>query len=116
MRVPGFLRTFMTSGQRSGRRIVAFLLLSIMAFIVANPIWECFDHLDNLRHLGPHGILVILLLVAIAGVSLLKIPRLIWLMVLSCWLDCCASEFLVRRQTVALPSSLSFPLALPLRI
>lgn len=63
----------------SVQRIIAFLLLALVSFLVVNPIWECHDHLDNLRHLGPHGVLIILLMVALAGISLLKSPRLLLL-------------------------------------
>jgi hypothetical protein len=54
------------------QRIVALLLFVLSSFMVIDPLWECHDHLDNLRHLGPHGMLVILLLVACASISLLK--------------------------------------------
>lgn len=54
------------------QRVIACLLLVLALFLVINPLWECHDHLDNLRHLGPHGVLLILLLVACAGVSLIK--------------------------------------------
>ena len=54
------------------QRVIACLLLVLAVFLVINPLWECHDHLDNLRHLGPHGVLLILLLVACAGVSLIK--------------------------------------------
>lgn len=54
------------------QRVVAFLLSLLVVFLVIDPIWECHDHLDNLRHLGAHGILLILLIVACSGISLLK--------------------------------------------
>jgi hypothetical protein len=54
------------------QRIVAWLLFVVAVFLVIDPLWECHDHLDNLRHLGPHGMLVILLLAACASISLLK--------------------------------------------
>lgn len=54
------------------QRIIGCFLLFLAAFFVIDPLWECHDHLDNLRHLGPHGALVILLLVACTGTSLLK--------------------------------------------
>lgn len=65
------------------QRTIAFFLLALISFLVVNPIWECHDHLDTLRHLGPHGVLVIVLLVALAGVSLLKSPQ--WLLLFVCW-------------------------------
>lgn len=61
-----------------GQRAIAFLLLVLVSFLIADPLWELHDHLDNLRHLGPHGALLILLMVAVAGVLLLKAPR--WLL------------------------------------
>lgn len=55
------------------RRFVAFLLLVlVVAFLVVNPLWECHDHMDNLRHLGPHGMLMIFLLFACAGITLFR--------------------------------------------
>jgi hypothetical protein len=60
------------------RRTVAFLLLSWVTLLVVDPIWECRQHLDNLRHLGPHGVLLVMLIVALAGVSLFKsVPSLL---------------------------------------
>jgi len=56
-----------------GQKIVACLLLvMVVGFLVVNPLWECHDHMDNLRHLGPHGMLMILLLFACAGITLFK--------------------------------------------
>ena len=40
--------------------------------MVFDPLWECHDHLDNIRHLGAHGLLLILLIIACSGISLLK--------------------------------------------
>lgn len=55
------------------QRIVACLLLvMVVVFLVVNPLWECHDHLDNLRHLGPNGFLLIILLLACAGITLFK--------------------------------------------
>lgn len=47
----------------------------IVALLVVNPIWECHDHLDNLRHLGPNGMLVMFLLFACAGITLFQSLR-----------------------------------------
>ena len=59
-----------------GQRIVACLLLTmVVGLLVVNPLWECHDHMDNLRHLGPNGILVMFLLFACAGISLFKSLR-----------------------------------------
>lgn len=54
------------------QRILGCLLLFLAAFLAMEPLWECHDHLDNLIHLGPHGVPVILLLIACTGISLLK--------------------------------------------
>lgn len=54
------------------QRLVAFLLSLLVMVMVFDPIWECHDHLDNLRHLGPHGLLLIVLIIACAGISLIK--------------------------------------------
>lgn len=54
------------------QRILGCLLLLLAAFLAMEPLWECHDHLDNLIHLGPHGVLVILLLIACTGISLLE--------------------------------------------
>ncbi len=72
MRVREAIQTMMTRACSSARHIVSFLLLTLVTFVVVNPIWECHDHLDNLRHLGPHGVLMILLTLAVAAVLLLK--------------------------------------------
>jgi len=65
-----------------GQRTIACLLLTLAVIVVVNPLWECHDHLDSLRHLGPHGILMIMLAVACAGLSLLKSLRWLSLSVL----------------------------------
>lgn len=69
------MQTITSVARSFARPVIAFLLLSLVTFTVLNPIWECTDHLDNLRHLGPHGVLVLLLAVALAGVSLLRTVR-----------------------------------------
>lgn len=68
-------KTKRSSAQKGWRaqRIVAFFFSLLVVFIVLDPLWECHDHLDNLRHLGgAHAALLILLIVACAGISLLK--------------------------------------------
>ena len=75
-------------------RVIAFLLLSLTTFLVVNPIFECQDHLDNLRHLGPHGVLLLLLVVGLAGVSLLKSVRSL--------LICFLSSIAIRLKAVAI--------------
>lgn len=64
------------------QRIIACLLLILTITVIVNPLWECHDHLDSLRHLGPHGILMIMLSVACAGLCLLKSLRWLSLSVL----------------------------------
>ena len=59
------------------QRMVALLLFALLSLLVIDPLWECRDHLDNLRHFGPHGLLLVLLIVACAGISLLK--SFLWL-------------------------------------
>lgn len=54
------------------QRIIACSLLMLSLFLVFDPLWECHDHLDNLRHFGPHGALMVVLVVACAGILLLK--------------------------------------------
>ena len=58
----------------NGRRRIAacLLLLAVVALLVVNPLWECRDHLDNLRHLGPNGFLALFLLFACAGITLFR--------------------------------------------
>lgn len=41
--------------------------------MVVNPIFECRDHMDNLRHLGAQGFLTILLQVVCAGILFIKL-------------------------------------------
>lgn len=64
------------------QRVIACLLMTLAVMVIVNPLWECHDHLDTLRHLGPHGVLVIMLMVAGAGLSLLKSMHWLWLSVL----------------------------------
>lgn len=54
------------------QRFIASLLLMLSLFLVFDPLWECHDHLDNLRHFGPHGALLFALIVACTGILLLK--------------------------------------------
>jgi len=66
------MRTRATSGLSRSQHVVASALLGLVAFLVVNPIWECHDHMDDLRHLGSNGLLVIVLLMACAGISPLR--------------------------------------------
>ena len=106
----------MAAGRLYVRHIVAYLLLGLAAFLVINPLWECCDHLDDLRHLGPNGILVIVLLVAIAGLSLVKTLRLVWLSLVSFRLEMSPSHLISRSLSSDFQISLCIDLALPLRI
>lgn len=72
MTLCGSMRTRIASGHSWSQHVVASALLGLVAFLVFNPIWECHDHMDDLRHLGSNGLLVIVLLMACAGISLLR--------------------------------------------
>ena len=61
-----------TRPSRVQRVVARVLLLMVVALLVVDPLWECHDHLDNLRHMGPSGILVIALLFACAGIMLFR--------------------------------------------
>lgn len=63
---------FRTRRSRDQRIIAGVLLVLVVVFLVLNPLWECHDHMDNLRHLGPHGMLMIFLLFACAGITLFQ--------------------------------------------
>ncbi len=60
---------------RTQRIVACLLLVMVVVFLVVNPLWECHDHMDNLRHLGPNGILMMFLLFACAGITLFKSLR-----------------------------------------
>lgn len=101
-----------------GRAIIAWLLLTmVVALLVVNPLWECQDHMDTLRHLGPNGVLVMFLLFACAGITLFKSI---------CWARLAGSRFLALslnlfpshrlRTRLLLPSIFSLDARLPLRI
>lgn len=83
MRMRAFIQVMLKGAHPFTQRTIAFLMLAMVSFLIVNPIWECHDHLDTLRHLGPHGVLIILLMVALAGISLLKSPR--WLLLFVRW-------------------------------
>ena len=106
----------MYQGRIVARRIIAYLLLVVVSFLVFNPLWECCDHLDNLRHLGSNGILVILLLVAAAGLTLVKTLRWIWLSLVSFRLEISPSHMISRSLSANFQISLCIDPALPLRI
>ncbi|TCK75888.1 uncharacterized protein DUF1625 [Acidipila rosea] len=98
------------------QRIIACLLLTLAVTVIVNPLWECHDHLDSLRHLGPHGILVIMLMVACAGLSLLKSLRWLWLSMVCSVLQ--PSQTIVLGLVVSQKPlcALTSELPLPLRI
>lgn len=54
------------------QRLIAIALSLLMVVMIADPLWEMHDHLDDLRHLGAHGVLLVLLIVLCSGISLLK--------------------------------------------
>lgn len=66
------MRRSASSKRTFAQRLVAFFLSVLLVIMVVDPIWEIHDHLDDIRHLGAHGILLILLIVLCAGISLLK--------------------------------------------
>lgn len=93
MKLPSAIRAMLRDIVPAGRRVIAFLLLSLVTFLVVNPVWECQDHLDNLRHLGPHGVLIILLTAAVAALPLLKTAGLLLACLFSAtalWAECVA--------------------------
>ena len=96
--------------------MVACAMLAMVAFLVVNPLWECHDHLDDLRHLGPNGFLVIVLLVACAGIALLK--SLHWFSLNKLCASLLSPQlFAIPRQACdTLRSILTGDLLLPLRI
>jgi len=106
-----------TRSNRRRRMLAGFLLAMMVTLLVLNPLWECHDHLDNLRHLGPNGFLVMFLLFACAGMTLFKAIR--WgrpggSQVLPLNLDLFASDHLNLPESFS--SFVSADLVLPLRI
>lgn len=102
---------------RSQRVIACLLLVAVVAFLVVNPLWECHDHLDNLRHLGPSGVLMIFLLFACAGITLFKSSC--WFFLAGLGISRLNLQSLAphRRNVPAIIRSVSFSdLPLPLRI
>lgn len=116
MRMRAFIQEMIKGTYPLAQRTIAFLLLALVSFLVVNPIWEYHDHLDTLRHLGPHGVLIILLMVALAGVSLLKSPR--WLLLFVRWniAGVIASLAISRLVSAELMSPLVTESGPPLRI
>lgn len=98
------------------QRILALLMLLLTFFLVINPLWECHDHLDDLRHLGPHGLLVILLLVACAGISLLKTFQWLGLLFRTAGAVMLRPLVLIRQQFLAPPAPALVASPPPLRI
>jgi|SRR5579875_1692326 len=98
------------------QRLIALLLFILSSFLVMDPIWECRDHLDNLRHLGPHGMLVILLLVACAGISLLKTFQWIGFLLVALIAGDLRPFSALRPSSELLSASATFAVPPPLRI
>jgi hypothetical protein len=98
------------------QRIVALLLFVVSMFMVIDPLWECHDHLDNLRHLGPHGVLMILLVVACASVSLLKSFQWLGLILAAIIAGKLRPLTILRRAFQAAPCPAFAATPLPLRI
>ena len=90
------------------------LLLSF--FLVLDPLWECHDHLDNLRHFGPHGALMIVLFVACAGILLLKSKNALGLLLLRIVAVLLRPLVTMRASTRAIPSLAFAIIPLSLRI
>ncbi len=105
-----------TASPSWAQRIVACLLLSLVLFLIVNPIFECRDHLDNLAHLGSRGVLVTLLLVASAGTTLVKSVRWPWSRVVFSILQCTPMIAIVWPRSNSRPTAAAFQLPLPLRI
>lgn len=113
------MRSCLASGLSLGQRIIARFLLLMLAFVVIDPLWECRDHLDNLRHLGgSHAALLIVLLIACAGVMLLRSVHLFALNLLRSIVQAlCSPAFSWRvPENVYRASNSSLSLLLPLRI
>ncbi len=98
------------------QRLVACLLLSLVLFLVVNPVFECRDHLDNLAHLGSRGVLVTLLLVASAGTTLVKSVRWPWSRVVLSIQQGTPLIAIAWPRSNSRPTAAAFQLPLPLRI
>lgn len=110
------IRTQSPAGLSKGQRLIALCLLLIVAFLVVNPICECHDHMDNLRHLSSHGFLMILLLLACAGIALTKALKWLGLQVLRVVLFRPPFLFLVGQRCDVFCDLFRDSLALPLRV
>lgn len=98
------------------QRILACLMLLLSLFLVLDPLWECHDHLDNLRHFGPHGALMIVLIVACAGILLLKSKNALGLLLLRIVAALLQPLALARVFTRTIPTLAFATLPPPLRI
>lgn len=103
-------------GLSRGQRLIACVLLLLVVFLVINPLCECHDHMDNLRHLGAHGFLATLLLIVSAGIALTKALRWIHLKVSRVWLMSPQLLVIHRQAFDKFSSLLGGDLPLPLRI
>lgn len=110
------IRTHSPAGLSRGQQLIACVLLVFVLFFVLNPIFECHDHMDNLRHLGSDGFLVMLLMTACAGIALTKALRRIGIKTLRVVLMS-PQFFIIQRQTCEkLPELFGCELPLSLRI
>lgn len=118
MKKPGAMRLRTLAELASARRVIASFLLFLVLFLVVNPIWECYDRMDNMRHLGSNGFLVIVLLTACAGIVLFRSLRWFSLHVLSTssLIAPISAAFLHSHCHDTRLSVLSGDLPLPLRI
>lgn len=116
MRLRASIQMMIEGALPFAQRMIAFLLLGLTSLMVINPIWECHDHLDTLRHLGPHGVLFIILMVALAGISLLKSPFRLLLSLCRNIAGMVTSQYIPYPASAALLSPLVSESGPPLRI
>lgn len=116
MNMQGSTRTHSSTGLSRGQRWVACALLVFVVFLVVNPIFECGDRMDNVGHLGSNGFLLIALLIAWAGVLLLKSPR--WISLNGLDVSLISPQFMVLhpKKCDKLPCIFGGDLLLPLRV
>jgi hypothetical protein len=64
------------------RWLAMLFLIAVVALCVVDPIVECHDHFDNLRHMGPGSLLTVTLLFACAGTLLFLTVRVLRILLL----------------------------------